>query len=283
VQDVLLALGRGRKGIRPGDLDFLMEIMIKSGHLDDLQLAGLSADRVQVFPGGLAILAEVLSSLDVDRMVVAEGALREGILHDMLGRLADEDARSRTVRALQARFRIDVAQARRVGTLAQKLRREVADQWDLERESAALLLGWSAALHELGLDIAHAHHHYHSAYVLEHADMPGFSREEQRLLATLVRCHRRKFGLETFTPLPSEWRVRALRLTVLLRLAVLFNRGRIGVSVPLLAATASDDTMRLVLPAAWLRDNPLTEADLRREQTHLAAVGIRLTITRRRD
>lgn len=278
--DVLAAAGRARRGISVKDLQWLVDRMIACGNTNHLRLPGLSSDRVGVFPGGVAILIEVLSSLNVERMVVAEGALREGILYDMLGRMTDEDARVRTVRAMQARFRVDTRQARRVAGTALDLLRQAASCWHLELDDDRRLLGWAATLHELGLDIAHAHYHHHGAYVLENADMPGFGRDEQRLLAGLVRCHRRKVSVDFLATLPADWRKRALRLTVLLRLATLFNRSRSGVPLPQLRLMAADDVVTVSLPAAWLRENPLTETDLQQEQRYLADTGIRLRLVR---
>jgi exopolyphosphatase/guanosine-5'-triphosphate,3'-diphosphate pyrophosphatase len=279
--DVLTALGRGRKGITGKDLEFLVDRMIACGDVAHLRLPGLSADRAEVFPGGVAILVEVLSSLNLDRMVVAEGALREGILYDMVGRLTDEDARVRTVRAMQARFRVDSRQARRVADTALALLRRVAARWDLQLDADRNLLEWAAALHELGLDIAHAHHHHHGAYVLENADMPGFARDEQRVLAALVRCHRRKVDPEFLPTLPPEWRSRAPRLAALLRLAVVFNRSRVTEPLPPIELSATNNVLRLSLPLRWLRENPLTEADLQQERRYLAAAGISLQLRRR--
>lgn len=280
--DVLTSLGRARKGINRKDLEFLVDRMVACGHIEQLDLPGLSADRADVLPGGVAILVEVMSSLALERMVVAEGALREGILYDMVGRMTDEDARARTVRAMQSRFRIDQKQARRVAATALDFLGSVAKHWDLDLDADRALLGWAAALHELGLDIAHAHHHHHGAYVLENADLPGFARDEQRVLAGIVRCHRRKLLPEPFAALPPEWRERALRLTALLRLAVLFNRSRASTPLPPMTLGAGADALRLSVPARWLRNNPLTEADLRQEQRYLATAGIRLQVRRSR-
>jgi exopolyphosphatase / guanosine-5'-triphosphate,3'-diphosphate pyrophosphatase len=279
--DVLLSLGLARKGINLKDLEFLIDQMITVGHIRRLDLPGLSADRVEVFPGGLAILVEVMAALKVRRMVVAEGALREGILYDMVGRLTDEDARVRTVRAMQRRFHVDIPQARRVADTALGLLRQVAPHWDLHRDADRNLLAWAGALHELGLDIAHAHYHHHGAYLLENADMPGFARDEQRVLACMVRCHRRKLAPDPFQALPREWRRRALRLTALLRLAVLFNRGRTSKSPAMPVLNAEDASLALGLPASWLRANPLTGADLAQECRHLAAVGLAMRVVRR--
>lgn len=280
--DVLTALGRARKGIDVKDLEFLIDKMIAAGNVRELRLPGLSADRAEVFPGGIAILVEVLASLKLRRMVVADGALREGILYDMVGRLTDEDARLRTVRAMQARFRADGRQARRVSATALSLWRQVADDWDLRRDADRSMLAWAAALHEVGLDIAHAHYHHHGAYVLENADMPGFARDEQSVLAGMVRCHRRKFGQEQFATLPVEWQLRASRLTVLLRLAVLFNRSRKQEAAAQMRLAVTGRRLELALPARWLRSNPLTAADLEQECRHLAGAGLALRVVRRR-
>jgi exopolyphosphatase/guanosine-5'-triphosphate,3'-diphosphate pyrophosphatase len=280
--DVLVSLGRARKGITQQDLEFLIDRMIAIGHVRDLQLPGLPADRAEVFPGGIAILVEILSCLEVDRMVVAEGALREGILHDMVGRLTDEDARVSTVRAMQARFRVDARQAKRVAATAGGLLHQVARSWELHREADRNLLAWAAALHEIGLDIAHAHHHHHGGYLLENADMPGFARDEQRVLAAIVRGHRRKFGRDLFAALPAEWRTRALRLTVLLRLAVLFNRSRLAEPLLTPELSAAGRALRIALPASWLRDNPLTDADLEQERRYLAGAEFVMRVSRKR-
>lgn len=278
--DVLVSAGRARHGIGVKDIEWLVGRMIACGDVERLRLPGLPADRAHVFPGGVAILIEVLSSLEVDRMVVAEGALREGILYDMVGRMTNEDARQRTVRAMQQRFRVDGHQARQVAATALDLLGQVAVRWGLDLGDDRRMLGWSAVLHEIGLDIAHAHYHHHGAYVLENADMPGFGRDEQRLLAGLVRGHRRKFTMESLATLPADWRRRALRLTVLLRLAVLFNRSRGVTPLPRLRLVAADDAVMVGMPAGWLKKNPLTEADLQQEQRYLAAMGIRLRLVR---
>lgn len=280
--DVLTSLGRARKGVTVKDLEFLIREMVGLGHVRRLSLPGLSEDRAEVFPGGVAILVEVLASLNLHRMVVAEGALREGILYDMVGRLTDEDVRGRTVRAMQARFRVDTKQAARVTATALNFLRQVGPRWELHREPDRAMLAWAGALHELGLDIAHAHYHHHGAYILENADMPGFARDEQYVLAGIVRCHRRKFGQDLFTTLPREWRTRALRLTVLLRLALLFQRGRTARPLPDLRLSVSGDSLQLSLPARWLQDNPLTEADLAQECRHIAGAGLGLQIVRRK-
>jgi exopolyphosphatase/guanosine-5'-triphosphate,3'-diphosphate pyrophosphatase len=237
---------------------------------------GLSGQRAPVFPGGVVILTEVFDALGVDSMVVAEGALREGLLYDQLGRLTHEDARERTVRAMQARFHGDCEQAARVWETAEHLYDQVAADWDLERPPSAQLLRWAADLHEIGLDIAHAAHHRHAAYLLAHADLAGFSTGAQRIIAAMVGQHRRKFREELTEGVPGDWRDRTKRLTVLLRLAVVLRRSRRPEPLPEIAARAAGPTLSLGFPPGWLDERPLTLADLAQEQGYLDSVGIEL-------
>jgi exopolyphosphatase/guanosine-5'-triphosphate,3'-diphosphate pyrophosphatase len=277
---VLTALDRAPQGITAEGLEYLIDEMIAFGQVAKIRLPELSAERAEVFPAGVAILVEVMRAMALPRMCVADGALREGILYDLVGRLTDEDSRVRTVRAMAARYHADPSQAGRVAATTSVLFRQVCDDWDLDADHEQLL-GWAAQLHELGLDIAHAHYHRHGAYVLENADMPGFPREEQRVLARLVLGHRRSFERESFQDLPPAWQRPALRLTLLLRLAVLFHRSRIDTALPDLRLRVHGRSMEIQLPTGWLASNPLTLADLERERTFLASAGCKLTIRRR--
>ncbi len=260
-------------------VELLIETMLAAGHAERLQLPGLSEQRRPVFPGGIAILAEVLLALDAEQMLVADGALREGILYDLLGRLGDEDARQRSVRALAARMRVDEAQAARVASTALALLDDVAESWKLQDPELRVLLGWAARLHEIGLDIAHAHYHRHGAYLLEHADLPGFTRQEQQLLAMLVGSHRRSFRRKAFAGARGQRRRQAMRLAVILRLAVLLNRSRAGDEPPPVRLEAHERSLRLLVPAGWPDANPLTVADLAKEAGWLAdGAGLTLAI-----
>ena len=243
-----------------------------------LNLEAVNAERRAVFPGGVAILAEVFEVLGLERMEVAEGAMREGLLYDMVGRLTAEDARDRTVRAMQARYHVDVPQAERVERTALGFLEQVAAAWQLEDPFAEQLLAWAARLHEIGLDVAHSKYHQHGAYLLENADMPGFPREEQRLLARLVGGHRRKLAAEGFDQLLPPWDRRAIFLIVLLRLAVLLHRGRSDAPLPALALQARGRTLELRFPGRWIKDHALTAADLIQEIELLRAAEIRLRV-----
>ncbi len=277
---VLSALNRAPQGVTVDGLEYLIREMVSAGRIPNLRLPELSDDRAEVFPGGISILVEVMRTLGLSRMTVADGALREGILYDMIGRLTDEDARVRTVRAMAARYQVDRPQAERVEATAINLYDQAREDWDLAPDQK-LLLAWAARLHELGLDIAHAHYHRHGAYVLEHADMPGFPREEQQVLACLVLAHRRKVERGIFGSLPLPWQRPTLRLAILLRLAALVHRSRTGGVSPELKLRVKARTLRLQVSATWLQSNPLTLADLEREREFLEEAGYKLFLQRR--
>ncbi|MEQ8206197.1 MAG: Ppx/GppA phosphatase family protein, partial [Woeseia sp.] len=247
-------------------VEALIDRVTELGAIVNLKLPGLSERRAQVWPGGLAILVEVLQVLRIPRMQTSDGALREGLLYEMLGRLQHEDARERTVRAMAARYHVDEWQADRVAATARDLLQQCADDWDLTSGLASSMLSWAARLHEIGLDISHDGHQRHGAYIAANADMPGFPWSEQALLAFLIASQRRQLSLSSSRKLTAGWRSKGLRLSILLRLAVLINRSRSSELVPAIKLTVKKRALIIAFPADWLEDNPLTLADLQREQ-----------------
>ncbi len=259
-------------------VEALIDRVTDFGAIENLKLPGLSERRAQVWPGGLAILVEVLQVLRIPRMQTSDGALREGLLYEMLGRLQHEDARERTVRAMAGRYHVDERQADRVAATANDLLQQCADEWDLTSDLAHNMLNWAARLHEIGLDISHDGHQRHGAYIAANADMPGFPWSEQGLLAFLIASQRRQLSLSASRKLATGWRSKGLRLSILLRLAVLINRSRSSEQMPAITLKVKKRSLVIVFPAAWLADNPLTLADLQREQGYLQQAGFSLTV-----
>ncbi len=264
--------------ITPAGLQRVLRYMGEAGHARELRLPSITEDRRAVFPGGTAILAEVLDVLGIQEMRAAEGAMREGLLYDLVGRFTDEDARERTVRAMQRRYHVDLAQAERVELTVLEFLRQTSTAWRLDDPLGALALKWGARLHEIGLDVSHNGYHRHGAYLLENADMPGFAREEQRLLARLVGGHRRKLSLDGLEELVPPWDRTAVSLIVLLRLAVLLHRGRSPTALPTIELTPAARSLVVRFPARWLREHPLTSADLQQEIDYLKPHGFRLRV-----
>jgi exopolyphosphatase / guanosine-5'-triphosphate,3'-diphosphate pyrophosphatase len=279
------AIGEVLRERHPGALaihaEHLDALLAELGTLDscrELGYAALTEERRPVFPAGVVILAELFDALGLEQMRLADGALRDGLLYDMIGRLTDEDPRERTVGSMMRRYHVDAAQAARVEATARAFLAQVADDWELADPFAEQALAWAARLHEIGLDVAHSGYHRHGAYLLDNADMPGFAREEQRLLARLVGAHRRKLNLEGVEELIPPWDGLAFYLVVLLRLAVLLNRGRSTTPLPEVVVAARGQTLELRFPARWLKEHPLSVEDLQQEIDFLRASGLKLRV-----
>lgn len=248
-------------------LKSMRDHIIDAAHIDNINLNGLSENRRAVFPGGLVILYAAFDILSIDRMVVSDGALREGVLYDIVGRLNRDDFRYESARELAAKFGVDKKQAQRVTKTAKTLYKAVKDAWGIESEESENLLAWSCMLHEIGLAISHAKYQKHGAYVIEHADIGGFARNTQKSLATMVMGHRRKLNAINFGDLDSSMRY----LIVVLRLAILLHRDRSDRPLPIINLEAGNNHLKLTFPAHWLQDHPLTEADLVGEAKYLKA------------
>ncbi len=255
-------------------LALLLDVLERAGQTRLVDLMAVTEERRAVFPGGVVILAEIFGALGIRQLRFAEGALRDGLLLDMIGRYGSEDARERTVASMQRRYQVDVEQAARVEETLLGFLAQVRAAWDLGDPLAEQTLQWAARLHEIGLDVAHSGYHRHGAYLLENADMPGFAREEQLLLARLVGAHRRKLVLEGLEDLIPPWDRLAPRLIVLLRLAVLLHRGRSRTALPAIELTPRPRGLELRFPARWLRDHPLSVEDLQQEIDYLRVAGL---------
>ena len=249
---------------------------MQSRHVRRFELPGLKAERAPVFAGGVAVLQAVFEALDLDRMDVAPGALREGVLLDLVGRLKDRDVRSDTVDALASRYGVDMDQAERIVATSRKLARG-APHWDMGEEGRRML-SWAALLHECGRAVARSGYHKHGAYVLANADMAGFARSEQRLLAALVRSHRGRVDQLMFAGFEGIEGARARRLAALLRLAYTLHRGH-EAEEPHFAFQARGNTLKLAFRRGWLKGRPLLAADLAEESRSQRDLGFTLKVT----
>jgi len=271
-------LGLTEMGVTLKTIEALIDRVLAFDHISQLSLTGLVERRAQVWPGGLSILAEVFNALRIDEMRVSDGALREGLLYDLLGRLQHEDARERTVRSMASRFQVDQEQASRVAATAADILSQCFDAWGFKSDLSKKMLSWAASLHEIGLDISHDGYQRHGAYIAEYADMPGFPRAEQRFLANLIRSQRHRIDKSHLDTLPRNWREPGLRLIVILRLAVLLNRSRNNSEVPRMSVNAVENGLSISFDPDWLLANPLTIADLEREQALLSEIGFQLKV-----
>jgi exopolyphosphatase/guanosine-5'-triphosphate,3'-diphosphate pyrophosphatase len=277
IHELLRTQGLADDGITRKALKKLRAALCETGHIN-VGLAGLDPDRAAVLPGGLAILLAAFKSLGIERMSPAESALREGLLYDLLGRIRHEDVRERSIRWLAERSHVDREQSARVERTALRCLEQIAAAWNLRDETASHYLAWAARLHEIGLEISHTGFHKHGAYIVENADMPGFSKNEQQLLAFIVHCQRRKLPLDALTALPEAQRERALRLGILFRLACCLNRSRSSEPLAPFELSADGTRLALRLAADGFERTPLTRADLAEEAERLTAVGVELEV-----
>ena len=275
VQRALRDNGWGKGEITRESLRKLRDVMLEAGSVEKLAaLKGLHRSRANTLPGGLAILSASMEALDVSRLEVSSKALREGLLNDlMLSRVLRKDVRDATVDALMKKYRVDELQAHRVRGTLLSLLAQVTRAWGLPALRASELCSWAARLHEIGLDVAHSHYHKHGAYLVAHGDMPGFSRHDQRLLAMLVRAHRRKFPSALWRDLSGGDRS-VEYLAVLLRLAALLHRGR--ADIPPLTLLAGPRSLEVRFAPGWLEAHPLVLADLQEEAELLRAGNFEL-------
>jgi exopolyphosphatase/guanosine-5'-triphosphate,3'-diphosphate pyrophosphatase len=240
----------------------------------DLKIAGLSEDRQTVFLGGVLVLQALFESLNLQQMLAADWALREGLLYDLKGRLENHDIRQASVDALAKRFHVNMEKSSRVEQTALLLLEQVVDSWGLNTPDVGKLLRWSARLYSVGLDIAHSDYHKHSAYIVEHVDLAGCSRVEQLQLAALVLAHRKRFPVKQF-PMDN---VALTQVAILLRIAIIFHRGRKKNGLPKLLLKTTGKKLALSLPEIWLEENPLTHADLESEARYLQDISYSLLL-----
>jgi exopolyphosphatase/guanosine-5'-triphosphate,3'-diphosphate pyrophosphatase len=273
IGEICAAMKLTKGAITAQALPVLREELLKAKRIEDIELPGLSADRRPIIAGGILILEAAFQALGLEKLMVSKAAMREGILYDMLGRAGADDPRDGSVAALVQRYGIDESQAERVQATAQRLLTQVAQAWALDGDDARGL-GWAARLHELGLMIAHSQYHVHGSYVLENSDIAGFSRQEQQVLAALVRTHRRNVPKNAFEALPDRLLLPTRRRAALLRLAVLLHRAHESDPIPTLELTAEGDRLSLVLSQDWLESRPLLRADLIGEVEGMAGLGI---------
>ncbi|NUS61783.1 MAG: Ppx/GppA family phosphatase [Lysobacter sp.] len=277
IGDICAAMKLTKGAVTAPALPQVRDRLLQAETIDKIDLPGLPAERKAIIAGGLLVLEAAFDVLRLERMAVSKAALREGVLYDMLGRGGADDPRDASVAALMQRYGIDPGQAQRVEDTALELFDAVCDEWGLTSDDRAMLAR-AAKLHELGLAIAHSQYHVHGAYVLEHSDIAGFSQQEQRLLAALVRTHRRGIPKSAFDAVPDRLLARTKHTAVLLRIAVLLHRSHEADAVPPIKAKASGETLDLTLDKRWIDQRPLVRQDISGEPEDAADLGVTLRI-----
>lgn len=278
LEEIGIESGWTKRGIDRSVLEYIRAHVVDAGHADTIDLKGLSESRRPVLAGGLAILTAIFDALDPDVMRTSRCALREGVLVDMLGRIAGDDRRGRSVIDLAAHGRVDQDQAHRVRSTADTLFEVIRSDWQLD-ESAREFLRWAATLHEIGLGISHTDYHRHGAYIVEHANLPGFSRTDQEKLAAIIRVHRKRISDRRIPDFDKPTRNFVRDSALLLRLSVRLHRSRTDAGLSQLQFDAIESGLHIRVNEQQARLNPLTMEDLRVETEHWARMKRTLRCT----
>ncbi len=277
IHKVLQTKGWSNNGITMSGLEHLVAHIKQCSHISELNLADLDSERLPVFVGGVVIAYSTFKMLDIEQMSVSDGALREGLIQDLLGRIYDHDIRSGTVKILADRYHTDQQHTERVKkTIFFMLKQLSCDCCLANKKDVEQFLSWAGQLHEIGHDIAHNQYHKHSAYIIENGDLAGFTNQDQILLATIIRYHKRKFSRSRFNELPEPWNMLAPYMTIILRLAVVLHRNRQEYDLPEFKIAINKSRIELCFPGNWLQNAPLTHADLTQEADYLKPAGFKL-------
>ncbi|KLN62790.1 exopolyphosphatase [Vibrio sp. VPAP30] len=279
ISEVLIGLGFEDGLITAKRLDKLISVLCEWETISDIELSGLAPERKPVFAAGVTILSAIINSLKVSEMHFSEGALREGLLFEMEDSFKRSDIRMRTTENLASKHLVDLDHAAKIKTQATDFLQQVHKNLGIKKSSELFdLLEWSALLHEVGLSISLQAFHRHSAYILRNTYMPGFNREQQRVLAMLVRFQRKALKLhemEEFTLFKKKHIVSLIRI---LRLAILLNGQRNDDPLPTLTLSIDGDKWTLTSQdESWLESNKLLDADLSSEQEYWLAAGWELS------
>lgn len=270
--DILEQNGYSQTGITRDGLELLRAQLLKAGSALRLELLGLKPERLPVLAGGFAIMYAAFCELNIASMQPAQGALREGVLYDLLGRFTHNDMREATVQQFMRRYQVDAKQVARVVKLSHAL----ATQYfgNEEHESGIRLLGWVASLHGIGIRVAHSGYHKHTSYILANADMPGFAKKEQARMSLLALAHRGSMKKLQGVLIDEE----DIVLVMSLRLAALFYRNRSDIVLPEMKCLFSGTKFYLNLSKGWLEQSPLTESALRDEAKQWKTLGVSMQI-----
>lgn len=271
VSEILRAEGWTDGTITSEGLLKLRQALLGAGEIKRIRLQGLKAERQEVIAGGVAVLAAVFETFGLTQMRTARGALRVGVLYDLLGRRESRDLREATVERMQARFGVDRAQAQRVGALAAQFFDALAPKAADELHKR---LAWAAALHECGFAISHNDYHKHGAYLVQHSDLAGFSTTDQERIAALILGQRGNLKKVADALEDSE---RAGKILAL-RLAVIFCHARRAAESPRWTLRSTRGAIELGVDADWLARHPLTQHLLEEEAAQWERIGIRFAL-----
>jgi exopolyphosphatase/guanosine-5'-triphosphate,3'-diphosphate pyrophosphatase len=256
-------------GVTAASLEALKQRFIAAGHVTKLEMDGLRTDRASTIIGGLAVLIALVHELGVISLQPIEAGLRVGVMWDLHLRSTKRDRREQSVRAFLQKFHVDEARADRVAEYAGALYAQMKPVGDAYNR----LLYWSALLHEVGVVVSQTGYHKHACYMVENADLPGFTTREQKAMSRLIVAQKgnlRKVGEQLTEP-------DFAKAVVALRLAILFMHSRIEVDFTELRLRMKN-RIELEIKRAWVADHPTASYWMEKEQELWDEVGVDFSI-----
>ena len=268
VADILALAGFPENEISLEGLDWLVKCLVRAGLAHKVQLEGLKDDRRAVIGGGVSVLRALMTLLQVKTLHVAQGALRHGVLFDMVEREDhDTDTRDLSIQRLAVKFAVDTVQGQRVGRVAVHLLQQMhIKPKDSDADTLARLcrkLSWAAQLHEVGVAISHSDYHKHGAYILDNADLLGFGMPELHRLGLLVLGQRGKLKKLENELQEDEF----AKMLMALRVSLILCHARKDPEHLALRLNCDEHKHRITLtaPVSWEQDFPQSVHLLKQE------------------
>ena len=267
VADVLQAEGWPAGEVTIEGLNWLIKQLLRAGHVDNVRQPGLKEDRRAVIGGGASVLRALMQSLDIDKLNVAQGALRQGVLFEMVERDDQAtDVRDISIQRLAQKFAVDQTQSQRVSRVALQLFNKTIENSEHEAHLVQRLkrkLSWAASMHEVGFAISHSDYHKHGAYILENADLLGFSMQELQRLGLLVLGHRGKLRKLEADFEEAEF----IKMLIALRMAVILCHAHKNPDQSGLEFNCNEKSKQFTLEADadWIESHPQSVHLLRQE------------------
>lgn len=260
-------LGDGTLSLK--SLDALKRRLIQFGHAGKIDLVGMKADRATAIPGGLAILIAVMQEIGIKVMKPVEAGLRMGVLWDLQLRATKRDRREQSVRDFLQRFHADETRADRAAQTASAMFNLLKPADD----TYAKLLNWAGLLHEIGLSVSHSGYHKHAAYMIENADLSGFTTREQRLMSYLVLAQKGNLRKVGDSLIDGDF----AKAILALRLAVMLMHARIDVGIDDVRLKMKN-RIELEIRKDWVSDHPTVAYWIEKEKEAWGEVGIDFSI-----
>ncbi|NRR28767.1 Ppx/GppA family phosphatase [Oxalobacteraceae bacterium] len=269
IADIIAKNNLGKGDLSAASLDALRLRFIQIGHVSKIDMPGLRPDRASTIIGGLAILIALVHELGIPAMQPVEAGLRMGVMWDLYLRSTKRDRREQSVQGFQQKFHVDEARAQRVAEDALTLYAQLKPATD----SFNRYLYWSALLHEVGLAVSQTGYHKHAAYMIENADLPGFTTREQKTMSRMIVAQKgnlRKVGEALTDP-------DFAKAVVALRLAILFMHSRIELESGGLRLRMKN-RIELEIRRDLVSDHPTVSFWIEKEQEFWDDVGIDFSV-----